>query len=112
AVLVKSFSSVPLCRYLGIIADDTTARPGLEYRYKVMAQHGATEIEVGVSGWLLAGRRFAEAAPREFSIREHKKKVQLRWLPEPLRYYGVNVYRRVSDTGSWNCITPKPMMLS
>ncbi len=112
AILVKSFSSEPLCRYLGNIFYDQNVVSGKKYRYKVQYQHKGSLTELSASRWIVAGSEQKEAAPEQFQVEQKKKVARLSWRPEPDRYYATHVYRKVGDTGVFRRLTKDPVILS
>ncbi|PBQ32314.1 hypothetical protein CNR22_11215 [Sphingobacteriaceae bacterium] len=112
AVLVKSFKSDAFSNYLGIRYDDITAIKGKEYEYKVTSHTASGETEIGISKKLKTDKYVPIDAPQNVITKTGNKKVSFKWTPEPDAYFGVNVYRKINDTGTFRQITKEPIILS
>lgn len=112
ATLIKSFKSEAFSKYLGIWYDDKTAQKNTSYQYKVMLLNGVTETELAISESLLFTNYSPIEAPKDIKYEEGYKKISFKWLPEPNRYFGVNIYRKINDTGAVVKITKDPILLS
>ncbi|MCG8319175.1 MAG: hypothetical protein MI921_06710 [Cytophagales bacterium] len=99
-LIVKVLEANEFARYLGIAFDDSTAVSGATYDYKI------TEIVTKKSGKrkdidLLEVRDYASSLaarqepPRSIVFETLENKVEFYWIPEPDRYFGVNLFRAV-----------------
>lgn len=108
AVLCKSFRSEPFARYLGITVTDSSA--GERCRYRVTALVSGVEREVGTSDFVDAQHYEPAYAPEGLKVQRKRRNVQLSWQPEPFRYYGVDIYRKLGDTGSFRQLNNEPVL--
>lgn len=111
ATLLKSFESKPLCRHLGIMYSDTEIRKGKKYSYKIEFT-SSLKKETGISAALVPGKEPKAFPPSDIIIRAGKNAALIGWKREPLRYYGVNVYRRHKDSATAHKLNIMPVMLS
>ncbi len=112
ATVIKSFKSETFSKYLGIWFDDKTAQKNTSYQYKVTLLTGTVETDLATSESLLFTTYSPIEPPKEIKYEEGNKKISFKWLPEPNRYYGVNVYRKINDTGVVVKLTKDPIILS
>ena len=112
ATLIKSFKSDVLCKYLGIRFDDASFEQGKKYFYKINFISKEMETELGVSKEILATDYQAIEPPKNILSKKGNKKVSFTWEPESDRFFGVNIYRKTNDTGSFYKITKDPILLS
>src|SRR5205085_6577343 len=85
---------------------------GHTYEYKVTILTGASESDLTVSAPITVSSYQPIASPKNVSYKTGNKKINFRWDPEPDRYYGVNIYRKVADTDTFTKITRDPVILS
>jgi len=122
-LMLKSIHSGAFAKYLGIQFDDHDVRQGKTYRYKVAALVNGKEYLTGVSDMVAAGDSQRIAPPvltdlkggkmsalKDSAITEYAM-ANISWKPEPLRYYGVNIYRS-SDNLPIMKINSSPVVLS
>ena len=99
-LIIKVLEENEFAKYLGIAFDDSTAMAGATYDYKI------TEVVTRKSGKqkdtdLLEVRDYAStpaavpAPPRSIVFEPLDNKVEFYWMPEPDRYFGVNLFRAV-----------------
>jgi fibronectin type 3 domain-containing protein len=109
-VLVKSFQSEIFSRFLGIQYEDSTVERGKTYCYKIAMIKGATELTIGESAIIQAGRESIEEPITNIQAKADTHKVKLRWKPEDQRFYAVNIYR--SSDEIWKRVNNIPVMVS
>jgi fibronectin type 3 domain-containing protein len=109
AVILRSFTSAPLCRYLGITYTDSSAKRGQYYEYRLSAVNKNSEEQLAADT-INAGVPQTNRAPQNIISKISGRKVSFRWSPEPMRYYGVNIYRQEND--SLVLLTKDPLVLS
>jgi len=112
AVLIKSFKSDEFSKYLGIRYDDIFFEPGKEYEYKIATLTNSIETELGISRKLIATGYAPIASPKDIETKTGNKKIAFKWAPEPDSYFGVNIYRKTTDTGQFRLITNDAILLS
>jgi len=112
AIVLKSFKSDAFSKYLGIRYDDHTVKNDVECLYKVTALVKGKEIDLGQSEKIRPGKYLQIECPKEIRTKIDRSKISFAWLPEPQRYYGVNIYRQQGDTGLVNKVTKDPVILS
>jgi fibronectin type 3 domain-containing protein len=112
ALLLKSFSSIALCKYLGIYIEDSTISAGQKYRYKITAVTPSGEQSIGLSEWVVAGLLTQERAPEQFILKAKRRVVQAGWKQEPFRYFGTYIFRKINDTGVFRQINPSPILFT
>lgn len=111
-VLVKSVQSESFALFLGIQFNDISISENITYRYKVSALTSKGEEIIGYSKYIKAGAYKPEAPPADIKITANDKLVNINWLPEDLRFHGVNVYRSSSLDTTMKKINKVPLMIS
>ncbi|MCD6069320.1 MAG: hypothetical protein K0S33_4146 [Bacteroidetes bacterium] len=110
---IQSFKSEGFSRYLGIEYIDNNVAGGRNVQYKITIIKNGTETDLGTSAVVKAGVIIETAPPAEIDIKAGNKKTSIRWLPEPMRYYGVNIYRMQDSTGPDKILVNKdPVIVS
>jgi uncharacterized protein len=112
ATVIKSFKNDAFSKYLGIRFDDTTFEAGKEYEYKITFVSGTTENDLGISKKITATDYAPIPPPKNINTKNGNKKVSFKWDPEPNSYFGVNIYRKSGDTGTYRLVTKDPIILS
>jgi hypothetical protein len=88
--------SPEFAHYLGVYYEDTNVELGSTYEYKVIHIKRNREILIGISPPITASPFKPIAPPKEFGLvpeEEVDTALNLTWLPEEGRYFGVEVYR-------------------
>lgn len=111
-VLIKSFSSKILADFLGIYYEDTGARAGVTYEYRVNKISNGTEVLIAVSKPVTAGQFVPDEPVKELEIFQNGPTVDVNWLPEEYRFYAVNIYRNDPDSVGEVRLNKKPMLVS
>ena len=112
ALLLKSFSSAPLAKCMGVTFDDDFPSANGLVQYKVARLENGKEVESAVSGKIKTGHFEPIDPPAQVSFSVTGKIVSFRWLAEPLRYWGVNIYRKGTGDTKFTRITNDPLLLS
>lgn len=89
AMLSEAFAA-----FIGIRYDDRTVQPGTAYDYKVVDTQDNLIAQQTAVQWQ---ENIAVAPPDDMQVVQQKKKVQISYAPEPLRYFAVNVYRATGN---------------
>lgn len=108
--IVKAVQSNHFAQGMGIYYVDKTAVKGNTYSYKVMGKTADQSIELLPSDPITFGSFSTPAAPDSMRFVRTKKAISIGWKPEVMRYYAVNIYRKIGN-GEFELITPgtKPM---
>lgn len=107
---LKSFKSLPLSKYLGIYYSDNDLelKPQTFY-YRLENQSGKI---FGVSKPIRFGAETASAKIDSIYYDQKRRGVTFGWKPDPLSYYGVNIYRSDSKDSIGALITKDPILVS
>lgn len=111
-VLIKSVQSNPFAQFIGIQYVDTEVQHGDTYRYKVVAINSDKGELIGHSEFIRVEDFTPQSPPSGIEITPHDKKVFINWLPEDLRFHGVNIYRSSSKDTIPRRINSVPLMIS
>lgn len=112
AVLIKSFKSSCLSKYLGIWFDDKSVEHGKTYQYKIVKLNNNRVVDSAISNPISFTNYTPIEPPKEIKFIAGNKKVSFTWHPEPNRYYGVNIFRQHNDSTSSIKLTKEPIILS
>ena len=111
-LLLKSVYNNHFSAFLGIQYNDTTFKPGIEYRYMVKRIKNGREIFEAVSEPLIPGPFTPGAPPKEIRIEAKNKKVNFWWKIEDERFHSLNIYRYSNVNSSRIKINDLPIVLS
>jgi fibronectin type 3 domain-containing protein len=111
-VLAEALKNNEYAKYIGVMFVDSTARPNIEYQYKINELIKGHEFPIALSNWVKSGNYTFIEPPKDISIEARKKKVSFIWKYEPMRYWGVNVYRKESADTGYIHINKLPVMVS
>ncbi len=112
-VIVKAVENNDFARYLGICYYDENVVSGKRYRYRVMRLNAqGRETLLAESPFVEVGVYTPIAPPVGLDIKSGDSKVDIKWAPEPLRYFAVNIYRSSDRDPVPRKINPEPMMIS
>ena len=94
-MMVQAVQNNYYARFLGLCYIDEDVASGVSYRYRVMqVQTGGRETLVGETDNIIAGQYLPVAPPQGLTVIPGDGETELKWIPEPQRFFGVNVYRR------------------
>ena len=110
-VLVKSFQSEAFSRFLGIQFEDTTAKAGRSYIYKVHKITGTTDALIGEILGITGGQESIEDPLKNITLVVDTSKVKIKWSIEEQRFYAANVYRE-TENKEWKKLNNLPVMIS
>jgi hypothetical protein len=105
-VLLKMTQSFDFARYIGVMFTDNNVTPGKRYEYKITKVSISGERNVGISEPISTGSHTTVTPPDSISVKVTGTRVHVKWQPEPLRYFAVNVYR-YSDYDSGEVVLNK-----
>lgn len=111
-VTLKSFNSVPFCRFLGNYYEDTQVTAGNAYRYRVVKAGQTASNPLAESVVQVMGAPTLSAPVDSLQFKTRKRAVDFRWKPEPDRYYGVEVYRSEQPDSIGKLMTKDPILIS
>lgn len=112
ACVLKSFKSEAFSKYLGIFFEDTKTNRNQSYWYKVTGIKNNFEVDSAFSEEINSGNFSAIDAPKSFTLNQKDKIVSISWLPEPQRYYAVNIFRKGEMDSGFYCINNHEIILS
>jgi len=104
-VAIKAVESGDFAEALGVIYFDETAVKGKEYRYKVVGYSATTTETIHISRQITSGEFKPTNAPKDITTERKRVEIDLNWLVENDRYYGVNIYRKSSNETEYKKIT-------
>jgi uncharacterized protein len=107
-VVIKAILSAEFAELLGIVYYDEAVSAGKHYQYEVRGILNREEEVINTSKPVIAGAPSQENAPQSITVERKAHGVEINWLPEELRYYGVNVYRRPAGSSTWTKINEQP----
>lgn len=107
-VLMKAIMSPEFAELLGTIYYDENTEMGKNYQYEVRGLIGKTEETINTSRSIAKGPHQRELPPQEIRYTRKPNGIEINWMPEELRYYGVNVYRSLNGTNQWIKLTRQP----
>lgn len=111
-ILIKSVQSNAFARFIGIQYNDTTVEIGVTYRYKITALNSTSEEIIGYSNFIKVDKYLPEKSPTGIEIKPQDKRVHINWVPEDLRFHGVNIYRSSSKDTVLRKLNGVPLMIS
>jgi hypothetical protein len=111
-MMLKALQSMPFARYLGIAYVDAQAVVGQTYRYRVCRVVKGKEVELEVTDPVTAAPFSPAAPPDSVKILPKDGEVTVTWLPEPARFWGVNIYRSSSADSAYRKVNELPLVPS
>jgi hypothetical protein len=111
-MLLKSLQSMPFARYLGIAYTDAQVAAGQTYRYRVCRVVRGREAELEVTAPVTVAPFTPAAPPDSVKILPKDGVVSVTWLPEPARFWGVNIYRSSSADSAYRLVNEHPLVAS
>ena len=112
AVMLKSFKSEDYSNYLGIQYDDKTVVHAKTYQYKVQELNGSSETLIAISSPIEIKPNEPIVPPKNIVAKIKRHSCLMRWEPEPVRYFGVNIYRHSSENKIDIQLNKEPFLLS
>ncbi|MNV03295.1 Exoglucanase B precursor [compost metagenome] len=109
---LKSFNSIPFCRFLGNYYEDTQVTEGNSYRYRIVKASGSVTNPLAESVLLTMGSSTLNEPVDSLNFKTRKRAVDFRWKPEPDRYYGVKVFRSETPDSIGRLVTKDPILIS
>ena len=109
---LKSFNSVPFCRFLGNYYEDTQVTAGNSYRYRIVRASESVTNPLAESVLLTMGSSALSEPVDSLNFKLRKRAVDFRWKPEPDRYYGVKVFRSETPDSLGKLVTKDPILVS
>jgi len=113
SVWIKSFQSNDLARFMGVYFKDSTVVEGKSYRYKIVQLLGGAPKELGITPAVKAQSVAQFETPvQEIKLKPGKKTITFLWKEEPLRFWSVNVYRRIKGETTFKKVNDNPVMVN
>jgi uncharacterized protein len=113
SVWLKAFQSNAMAKFLGVYYNDSTVVEGKSYRYKVVQLINGAPKEIGITATIKAQAIEQFEMPiQELKLTSGKKKITFMWKEEPVRFWGVNVYRRVKGAEQFIKVNSNPVMVN
>lgn len=91
SLMLKSFESKELSKYLGIYFKDVGIDKKTNYQYKVVTAKNQLVIQ---SPEIVAESVAGVDPPQEIKVKKLGRRVKFTWAEETMRYYAVNIYRK------------------
>lgn len=111
-ILIKSVQSQDYAQYIGVEYHDTDVKLGDEYQYKVSKITATGEKDIGVSQLIKVKKYERQNPPEDIEIKGGDEQVLIKWKPDKLRFYGVDVYRRKEDQQDFEKMNEVPLITS
>jgi fibronectin type 3 domain-containing protein len=111
-LLVKALQSTPFSLYAGIMFEDTKAEINTTYTYEIFRLVNGREVLIERSKPIRVERFQPDNAPADVDVNAGDSRVFIRWKPEALRFWGVNVYRQTEGEDTFVRINSEPIMIS
>ena len=113
SVWIKAFQSNDLARFMGIYYKDSTVVEGKSYRYKIVQLLNGAPKEIGITAPIKAmpTEQF-ENPVQEIKLTPGKKTITFLWKEETLRFWSVNVYRRIKGEAAFVKVNQNPVMIN
>ena len=113
SVWIKAFQSNDLARFMGIYYKDSTVVEGKSYRYKIVQLLNGVPKEIGITPPIkaLSVEQF-ENTVQEIKITPGKKTITFLWKEEALRFWSVNVYRKIKGEATFVKVNENPIMIN
>jgi len=99
-LIVKFVESNAIARWLGLYYEDKNVVTGRSYEYKVTEMQNGTEVEVGVSPYIISAPHQPISGLKNPTAKmnsSYEKEFRFSWNAEEDRYFGVNAYRKTAD---------------
>jgi hypothetical protein len=110
--LLKSFENKQFAQYVAAMYEDSDVQRSSAYQYKVMVLENSVEREIGVSRKVVCGNYQPMPPPKDVVIKPKKRRTEFSWTMETDNYYGVNIYRKASDSVAEKKLNQQPLMPS
>jgi hypothetical protein len=111
-MMLKALESMPFAAYLGIAYTDAQVATGQTYRYKVCRVARGAEQQLEVTAPIAVAPFTPIAPPDSVKINAKDGVVTVTWKPDPLRFWGVNVYRSSSADTAYRPVNSLPLVAS
>jgi hypothetical protein len=92
-LVTKAVENNHFACFMGMAYRDETVISGISYQYKLTRVSAGKETDVGQSEPVTVGAYLPPDPPKELTVKAKDAETELKWLPEPMRYFAVNVYR-------------------
>ena len=98
---------------MGIYYKDSTVVEGKSYRYKIVQLLNGVPKEIGITTAIkaLSVEQF-ENTVQEIKITPGKKTITFLWKEEALRFWSVNVYRKIKGEATFVKVNENPIMIN
>jgi hypothetical protein len=93
-VAIKAIYNNDLAESVGMYFVDDNVSLNTDYTYKIVGIENGKEVELGISKTIKCLSYVKAEAPQDIKIDRKRKRIDITWKPELLRYYGVDVYRK------------------
>ncbi len=109
-LIMKSFSSLELSKYLGIYYLDQEVEANSFYQYKIT--EAASGKDLLISERIQPSNCIKIAPPTGFEIQKNGKSVGFKWTPETLRYFAVDIYAKYPSEQAFSKKNNLPIIVS
>lgn len=111
-ILIKSVQNQAYAQYIGIEYHDFNVKKGDQYQYKVTKITSSGEEEIGISQIIRVDNYERIDPPEDIEIKAGDEQVLIKWKPDKLKFYGVNIFRRREDQKDFEKMNPIPIITS
>lgn len=111
-ILIKSVQNQHYAQYIGIEYHDKDVKKGDQYQYKVAKVTSSGEELIGVSQIITVKKHERPNSLEDIEIKAGDEQVLIKWKPDKLKFYGVDIYRRREDQQDFEKMNPVPIITS
>ena len=111
-IFIKSVQNQAYAQYIGVEYHDLNVKKGEQYQYKVTKVLPSGEEEIGISSIIKVEKYERIDPPEDIEIKAGDKQVLIKWKPDKLRFYGVNIFRRRENQQEFVKMNPIPIITS
>jgi fibronectin type 3 domain-containing protein len=111
-MMLKSLQSLPFSRYLGVAYTDTQVVEGQTYYYKVCRVVKGREQELEVTRPVRVAPFVPDVSPDSVKVLPKDGVVTITWQPDPMRFWGVNIYRSSAADSAYRKVNELPLVAS
>jgi len=111
-ILIKSVQNQAYAQYIGVEYHDTDVKRGDQYQYKVAKVTSSGEELIGISQIITVKKHERLNSLDDIEIKAGDEQVLIKWKPDKLKFYGVDIYRRREEQQGFEKMNPVPIITS
>ncbi len=109
-LLLKLIENNHFAGFLGMMYRDTIVQPGKQYTYKAVPAWKDSAL-AGYSDTVICGKDNKQRLEEDVWFKPGDSSCFIHWKPDPMKFYGVNIYRRDSAGGEIKKVNRQPVIL-